>query len=217
MNTIQSMIHQKLGEVRIIRSEDGNPMNTLFCATDVCRALCYNENNIRTIISRQCSGVTKRDATDSIGRVQSINFIPLYDVFALIYNSRKPEAIEFRDWVNKDVLPSLYQFGTYNVDNHIDNLQFTNPVFDVNNVDSYKDLLEDYHKPDEELKKHLRIQDKHISEEDMRLLYGVGLIMNDLLGPMRNELLLMKNQISQLSQQNKNLIVPATIIKKEDK
>ena len=39
MNIIQSMIHEKLGEVRIIPSSDGNPMNTLFCATDVCRVL----------------------------------------------------------------------------------------------------------------------------------------------------------------------------------
>ena len=54
VNIIQSMIHEKLGEVRIIRSEDGNPMNTLFCATDVCRSLCYAENNIRTIIHISC-------------------------------------------------------------------------------------------------------------------------------------------------------------------
>ena len=43
MNIIQSMIHQKLGEVRIIKSEDVNPLNTLFCAADVVRSLGYNQ------------------------------------------------------------------------------------------------------------------------------------------------------------------------------
>ena len=59
MNIIQSMIHEKLGEVRIIRSEDGNPMNTLFCASDVCNVLGYR--NSRDTISRHCKGVVKSD------------------------------------------------------------------------------------------------------------------------------------------------------------
>ena len=58
MNIIQSMIHEKLGEVRIIKSEDGNPMHTLFCAVDVCNVLDYK--NPRDIIIKHCRCVSKR-------------------------------------------------------------------------------------------------------------------------------------------------------------
>ena len=88
-------------------------------------------------------------------------------------------------------------------------------------MDRQKDLVEDYHKPYEELKKHRRIPDKTISDDDMRVLYGVGLIMNDMINSqtkvLYDEITNLKNQVSQLTQQNSNLIVPATIISKEDK
>ena len=137
MNIIQSMIHEKLGEVRIIKSEDGNPMHTLFCAVDVVKSLGYPENSYRSTISRHCSAVRKTHGTDSLGREQNMNFIPLSDVFRLIDRSNKPEAIEFQDWLYEEVLPNLYQFGNYNTDNHITNPEFFNPEYtdgDINNA-----------------------------------------------------------------------------------
>ena len=96
MNIIQSMIHEKLGEVRIIRSEDGNPMNTLFCAVDVVRSLGYPKNNSSNVISRHCSDILKIPIPDSIGRNQIINFIPLPELINLIQKTSNT-SIEIKE------------------------------------------------------------------------------------------------------------------------
>jgi prophage antirepressor-like protein len=123
------MINEKLGEVRVIRSEDGNVMNTLFCALDVARALMYTENSIRNAINSHCRYVSKIHVhhPQNPDKTISINFIPLCDVFSLIYGSCKEEAEEFRRWINEDVLPQLYQFGTYTVKDYIPDLPLGNP------------------------------------------------------------------------------------------
>ena len=211
MNIIQSIIHEKLGEVRIIRSEDGKPMHTLFCAVDVCNALGYK--NSRDIISKQCRGVSQRYATDSIGREQIINFIPLSDVFRLIDRSNKPEAIEFQDWLYEEVLPNLYQFGNYNMDNHITNPEFTNPMFDPQNVSIEAN---DYNKYD--LTTTSSDSLGNVLEIDNRpMVYNMGIMLNQYMEPLFNKISQLESQLNIITnntEEIKQMIIPATIINK---
>ena len=92
MNQVQSFIHNILGEVRIIPSETGNQLDTLFCAVDVTRALGYSENSYRNAIKDNCRYVSTRHVPhpQSPNKTLEVNFIPLSDVFSLIFKSRRP-------------------------------------------------------------------------------------------------------------------------------
>ena len=225
MNIIQSMIHEKLGEVRIIRSEDGNPMHTLFCAVDVVKSLGYPENSYRSTISRHCSAVRKTHGTDSLGREQNMNFIPLSDVFRLIDRSNKPEAIEFQDWLYEEVLPNLYQYGNYNMDNHINNPEFFNPEYTDGDINSAVQSIDMNRVIDGVL-----INDT-IRIDTTNILRDSCIMIKDMLTPVYNNQEIMYNQLnimfdkineleSQLNTINNNteyikqMIIPATIVDK---
>ena len=132
MNQVQSFIHNILGEVRIIPSETGNQLDTLFCAVDVTRALGYPETSHRKIISVHCECVNLIHVPhpQSPNKTLEVNFIPLSDVFNLAFGSRKPEAKEFRRWISEEVLPSIYMTGDFIGNNHDQPVQ-TNPVYQL--------------------------------------------------------------------------------------
>ena len=219
MNIIQSMIHEKLGEVRIIRSEDGNPMYTLFCAVDVVKSLGYPENSYRSTISRHCSTVRKTHGTDSLGRERIMNFIPLSDVFRLIDRSNKPEAVEFQDWLYEEVLPSLYQYGNYSVPNHINNPEFFNPEYTDGDIKSAVQSVDLNHMTSFNLESGECVQIDHSN-----IVHDVVLIMKDMLTPMYNNQNIMYNQINEIANRVnsidtttkdiKQMIIPATIVDK---
>ena len=213
MNIIQSMIHEKLGEVRIIRSEDGNPMNTLFCAVDVVISLGYPKNNSSNVISRHCSDIRKTNATDSTGRDQIINFILLPDVFKLIDRSNKPEAVEFQNWIYNEVLPSLYQFGNYSMENHISNQEFTNPMFDPQNVGIEAN---DYNKYD--LTTTSSDSLGNVLEIDNRpMVYNMGIMLNQYMEPLFNKISQLESQLNIITNNTediKQMIIPAIIVNK---
>ena len=90
MNQVQSFIHNILGEVRIIPSETGNQLDTLFCAVDVTRALGYSENSHRNAIRDNCRYITQCEIPhpQSPTKTLKVNFIPLPDLINLIQNSQ---------------------------------------------------------------------------------------------------------------------------------
>ena len=132
MNQVQSFIHNILGEVRIIPSETGNQLDTLFCAVDVTRALGYPETSHRKIISVHCECVNLIHVPhpQSPSKTLEVNFIPLSDVFNLAFGSRKPEAKEFRRWISEEVLPSIYMTGDFIGTEHNPPIQ-TNPEYQL--------------------------------------------------------------------------------------
>ncbi len=70
-NMIQAFHNAEFGDVRILKeSED----KYLFNALDVATALGYS--NHRDAIRRHCRSVVKRDATDGVGRIKEMSFIP---------------------------------------------------------------------------------------------------------------------------------------------
>ena len=133
MNQVQLFIHEQLGDVRIIPSETGNQLDTLFCAVDVTRALGYDVNNHRNIVSRYCRYVTQHNVPhpQNPTKTLKVNFIPLSDVFGLVFGSRRPEAEEFRRWISEEVLPSIYMTGDFIGTEHNPPIQ-TNPAYQLN-------------------------------------------------------------------------------------
>lgn len=109
MSDIQIFQNDRFGEVRVTEV-NGEPM---FCAVDVCKALGYV--NGRDAIAKHVSDddVAKCDATDSLGRTQSISFVNESGLYSLIFGSKLERAKAFKRWVTSDVLPTLRKTGTY--------------------------------------------------------------------------------------------------------
>ena len=87
-----------------------------FLANDVCNILGYI--NSRDAISRHVDknyDVVIRDATDKLGRKQSVNWINESGLYSLIFGSKLPAAIKFKRWVTSEVLPALRKTGTYSL------------------------------------------------------------------------------------------------------
>ena len=108
-----------MSEIQIFKSEQFGDIRTagtaeapLFCAADVCRALCYN--NGRDAISRHCDegDVVKRD-TPTHGGVQTMTFINESGLYALIFGSKLESAKQFKKWVTSEVLPAIRKTGSY--------------------------------------------------------------------------------------------------------
>lgn len=95
--------------IRTIDS-DGVPM---FVAKDVATLLGYSNTN--DAIKRHCEEVVKCDLPTSSG-IQSLSVIPEFDVYNLIIRSKMPEAKKFKDWVVKEVLPSIRKTGAYSAE-----------------------------------------------------------------------------------------------------
>lgn len=97
-----------------VRTEvrDGEPW---FVAADVCRALGIA--NSRDAVTRlNGDGVGSTDIIDSLGRKQTATVVDEGALYELIFQSRRPEAAEFRRWVTRDVLPAIRRTGSYSVE-----------------------------------------------------------------------------------------------------
>lgn len=106
MNKLKLFESPQFGSVRTL-TEDGV---TLFCGSDVAKALGYKNPNDALI--RHCKGVVKRDTPTASG-IQTMNFIPEGDIYRLAARSELPGADEFERWIFDEVLPSIRKRGGY--------------------------------------------------------------------------------------------------------
>lgn len=108
MKDIQVFNNKDFGEVRTIQLES----KIFLSLNDVCRIL--DIKNPRDTKSRlKQDGVVTTDGVDSIGRKTAITFIDESNLYKLIFQSRKPEAEKFTEWVTSEVLPSIRKNGGY--------------------------------------------------------------------------------------------------------
>ena len=119
------------GELRVTRSEKGE---LLFCLKDVCDSLglqvgatakrlggdinstnVSKEANSHPYLSSINVGVVTGKKCDGTNAIQTIAmyFVTEPDLYRCIFQSRKPTARKFQDWVFNDVLPSLRTTGAY--------------------------------------------------------------------------------------------------------
>lgn len=119
------------GELRVTRSEKDE---LLFCLKDVCDSLglqvgatakrlggdinstnVSKEANSHPYLSSINVGVVTGKKGDGTNAIQTIAmyFVTEPDLYRCIFQSRKPTARKFQDWVFNDVLPSLRTTGAY--------------------------------------------------------------------------------------------------------
>lgn len=107
MNELQIFNSEEFGSVRTI-TKDNEPM---FCLADVCKALdITNAGNVKQRLSEK--GIHNAD-TPTKGGMQNMVFINEANLYKVIFQSRKPSAERFTDWVTSEVLPSIRKYGTY--------------------------------------------------------------------------------------------------------
>ena len=83
----------------------------LFAAKDVCELLGLD--NSRQAVSRLDDDEKGVINSDTLGGKQELTFVNESGMYALIFQSRKPQARVFRKWVTGEVLPSLRKYGYY--------------------------------------------------------------------------------------------------------
>ena len=86
-----------------------------FAAPDVCKILGLK--NVSRALSRLT--VEEKSFADlvSSGQIRQTAMVDESGLIALALSSRKPEAIKFRRWITKDVLPSIWRTGSYTLPN----------------------------------------------------------------------------------------------------
>ena len=110
VNELQIFNNEDFGSVRTI-TKDNEPM---FCLADVCKAL--DITHVTDVKNRlKQDGVGTNEVIDSLGRKQTATFINESNLYKVIFQSRKPSAEKFTDWVTDEVIPSIRKTGSYAV------------------------------------------------------------------------------------------------------
>lgn len=108
MNELQIFNNEEFGEIRTI-TKDNEPM---FCLADVCKALeITHVTDVKKRMKKD--GVGTAEVIDSMGRNQKATFINEANLYKVIFQSRKPSAEKFTDWVTEEVIPSIRKNGGY--------------------------------------------------------------------------------------------------------
>ncbi|WP_105129930.1 phage antirepressor KilAC domain-containing protein [Streptococcus suis] len=111
---LQIFKNEQFGEVRTadIKGE------VYFNLKDCCKIL--DIKNPRDSLNRlNPKGVVTTDTLTN-GGIQQANFINESNFYKLVFQSRKPEAEKFADWVTSEVLPSIRKHGGYLTDNKLE-------------------------------------------------------------------------------------------------
>lgn len=108
MKELKIFDNEEFGQVRTSVIDD----EPYFSLNDVCRIL--EIKNPRDAKSRlNLDGVGSTDGVDSIGRRTDVTMINEANLYKLVFQSRKPEAERFADWVTSEVLPAIRKHGAY--------------------------------------------------------------------------------------------------------
>jgi prophage antirepressor-like protein len=115
MKDLKIFENNEFGEVRTTVIDD----EPYFSLNDVCRILeIKNPSDAKSRLRKDGVGTT--EVIDSMGRTQRANFINESNLYKLIFQSRKPEAERFADWVTSEVLPAIRKHGAYMTDGVIE-------------------------------------------------------------------------------------------------
>lgn len=107
MNELQIFNSDQFGRIRAVEV-DGEPW---FCLADVCNPLGIQTKHCKERLKP--GGVVLTDLVDSSGRTNRMLIINEGNLYRAIFQSKKPEAEQFTDWVTEEVLPALRKHGEY--------------------------------------------------------------------------------------------------------
>lgn len=109
MNELRIFENPLFGKIRVAGTVD----KPTFCLADLCSSLeIKNVSDCKSRLNQK--GVVLTD-TPTNGGVQQMIFVSEGNMYKCIFQSRKPDADKFQDWVTEDVLPSLRKTGSYSV------------------------------------------------------------------------------------------------------
>ena len=107
MNELQIFNNNEFGEIRTVLINE----EAYFMLSDVCRVL--EIKNSRDAKSRlNPKGVGTTDILTNGGKQQA-DFINESNLYKIIFQSRKPQAEKFSEWVTGEVLPTIRKHGMY--------------------------------------------------------------------------------------------------------
>lgn len=109
MSNIQIFNNPEFGQVRVIVDENNEP---LFCLADICGVL---ELQTSAVVRRLDKGMISNHPLQTNGGEQVLNFVNESGLYDVILGCRKPQTKPFKDWVIKEVLPSIRKTGSYSV------------------------------------------------------------------------------------------------------
>ena len=107
MQELQIFKNNEFGEIRtkMISNEP------YFMLSDVCRVLeIKNSRDSKNRLNEK--GVATTDVLTN-GGIQKADFINESNLYKLVFQSRKPQAEKFSDWVTSEVLPTIRKHGAY--------------------------------------------------------------------------------------------------------
>ncbi len=108
MNDLEIFKNSNFGEMRTTRVNE----QPYICLVDVCKILdIKNVSDCKHRLSKD--GVVTTEVIDNLGRTQQAIFINESNLYKVIFQSRKPEAEQFTEWVTREVLPSIRKHGGY--------------------------------------------------------------------------------------------------------
>lgn len=116
MKELQIFKNEHFGEVRTVEI-DNKPY---LCLADICKILELEQ--VSRVKSRlKQDGVTTSKVIDKLGREQEATFIDESNFYKVIFQSRKPEAEKFTEWVTSEVLPAIRKTGMYATEELLEN------------------------------------------------------------------------------------------------
>lgn len=108
MQDLMIFRNKEFGEIRSLEINN----EPYVCLSDVCKIL--EIKNISDCKKRlRKDGVATNEVIDKLGRKQQATFINESNLYKVIFQSRKPEAERFTEWVTSEVLPSIRKHGGY--------------------------------------------------------------------------------------------------------
>ena len=111
MNTnVEIFKKEEFGTIRVILDENQEP---LFCLADICDILGLQRSAVSSRLDSDV--ISSHPIIDSMNREQRVNFVSEPGLYDVILGCRKPKAKPFKDWVIKEVLPTIRKSGLYSV------------------------------------------------------------------------------------------------------
>jgi anti-repressor protein len=109
-NAIQAFVFPETKhKVRVVIDKHGNPGCVV---KDVCDVLGL-DNVTWALKKLDKDEFSTAKVIDAMGREQKTYVVNESGLYALIFNSRKPEAKAFRKWVTSEVIPTIRKTGSY--------------------------------------------------------------------------------------------------------
>ena len=133
MNDIKIFNSNEFGGMRTYC--DSNTGDVWFCLADVCKALeIANPSNVKAVLtSKGLTSLNVRELDNTLHSMEGIpieemrgnpnmTFIDEGNLYQVIFQSRKPNAAKFKEWVCYEVLPSIRKHGAYMTAQTIDDI-----------------------------------------------------------------------------------------------